>query len=192
MNRLLLCLIISLTSTCVVAQQKKVEVEKKIKPKDAPTSMMETLDSFLKNARKVKIYQELNEHGTSYECKFILNKIHYSIEFSEAGKLEDVEVIQCFTELPKMLQDRIASYLMSNDNFKITKLQKQFSSQRLNDEEVINSALKNIATDTLRYELIVKVKSQNEWKTFEMLFSDTGNFIKKIEIDERTEDHLLY
>jgi len=171
--------------------EKKLEKEKRIKEKELPEKVLKTLQPYLKDVRKLKYYEEFDGSSTSFEAKFIYYQNKFSVEFSEDGNLEDVEVIRCFTELPTAVQNKIVDYLYPNENFKIRKTQKQFSGTAA-DDQLLKDALKNIETHTIRYELIVEVKAEKNWLEYEMLFDSEGNFIKKKQVISRSEDHVLY
>lgn len=185
-------LLISLFCSWQLFGQKKIEYEKRIKKEEMPRASISALSQVIPTAQKLKFYKETNGGSISYEGKFVLNKNHYSVEFNDTGELEDVEQLICFTSLPKNIQYTIADYLMRFQNFKIKKTQKQFSSYTLPDKEVIEKALKNIATGKVNYELIVEVKENREWRHSEMLFDRKGNFISEKEIIGRQADHIIY
>ena len=60
------------------------------------------------------------------------------------------------------------------------------------DSEVIANALQNIATETVRYEIIVETRTNSTWTVYEMLFDDQGGFISQKEVIGRLEDNILY
>lgn len=175
-----------------LSQDKKLEKEERIKRSEAPEGVKELVNPYTKDARRVRYYSEFDGTSTSYEVKFILYKNHFSVEFSKEGVLEDIEVIRCFTELPTITQKSIVGYLYPNDNFKIKKTQKQFRSEDLTDRALLKAAIENKDITGIRYELIVQVKEDGEWTTYEMLFDEVGNFISQREVVARSEDHLLY
>ena len=187
-----LLLIFICLSCAAFAQAKKMEREKRVKKEDIPVAVLNTLEKFMEDARKVRYYLETDVDHRSFEIKFLLHKRLYSVEFNDSGQLEDVEMIIGFKELQKELQKNITSHLGQYDSFKIKKTQKQFSSGSQSDEEVIEMALQNLATETVRYEIIVETKADGYWNTFEMLFDDQGNFISQKEVVGRLADHILY
>lgn len=175
-----------------LAQEKKLEKEERIKPSEAPDGVKEMVSPYTEDARRVRYYSEFDGTSTSYEVKFILHKNKFSVEFSKDGQLEDVEVIRCFTDMPTTTQNNIVDYLYPNDNFKIKKSQKQFRPLDLNERELLDAAIKNKDIAGIRYELIVQVKKDGDWTTYEMLFDEEGRFISQREVVARSEDHLLY
>jgi len=177
--------------SCLTFGQKKFERESRIKEKELPKNMVEKLKPYLNNVKRLKYYEEFDGSSTSYEAKFIYYDNKFSVEFSNEGDLQDVEVIRCFEELPHTVQNNIVEYLYPNNNFKIKKTQKQFSGSGP-DQQIIEDALANIDNDTIRYELIVEVQPEKNWSEFEMLFDADGKFISKKLVIQREEDHVLY
>ena len=174
------------------AQDKKMEREKRIKKEEIPPAALKLLEDQLSKAKKTRYFLETDIDHMSYEIKFLLEGNAYSVEFDSNGQLEDVEMLVNFTKLKSELKDRIRDHLKQYDNFKIKKVQKQFSSGSQSDEEVINAAMQNLPTETVRYEMIVETKAKGSWKIYEMLFDDSGNFISQKRVVGRLEDNILY
>jgi len=78
------------------------------------------------------------------------------------------------------------------DKAKISKIQKQFSSDKWSDEEVIRKALNDNMGDVVKYEMEVNVKADGKWKLLEVLFSSEGAFISQREITKRSAEFILY
>ena len=174
------------------AQDKKTEKETKLKPSEAPIELKQILAQFLDEARKVTYYEESDGSLKSYEVKFRFNDSYYSIEFDDSLRLEDIEVIVNESQLSGEVLSRVKKHLSNQGKFKIDKIQKQFSSDKWADDEVVNQALNNATGDIVRYELEVSLKTESEWKAFEMLFSSDGRFISQREIIKRSSDFVLY
>lgn len=173
-------------------QAKKLEREKRIKKAQMPASALDLLNDYLNKAKKVKYFAETDGDHMSFEIKFLYDACQFSVEFDNAGKLEDVEALVSFKNLEKMRKKNITSHLEQYDNFKVKKTQKQFSSVSQPDSEVIAKALQNIATETVRYEIIVETRTNSTWTVYEMLFDDQGGFISQKEVIGRLEDNILY
>ena len=169
-----------------------MEREKRVKKEEVPVTIINMMNKFTAKAKKVRYYLETDGNHTSFEIKFLLGKNHYSVEFSNSGSLEDVEVVVDFRKLDKSLHENILSHLKKYDNFKVKKVQKQFSSRSQSDEEVIEMAIQNVATEIVRYEIIVETKADGSWTTYEMVFDDLGNFLSEKEVVGRLADHILY
>lgn len=192
--RLLIGIILLLNSCAALAQtgEKKYEKESRIKEDQLPPFMHETLKPYLNSVKKLKYYKEFDGETNSYEAKFIYYKNICSVEFTDQGKLKDVEIHRFFTELPIAVQDTIIEFLNHNKDFKIIKTQKQFTTESMPDSTLLKSALNNANVGTIRYELIAEIKEDKDWKTFELLFDKNGEFLQKREVLNRSEDYLLY
>ena len=193
---MLRCMVIMLVSVCLAsslqAQTKKMEREKRIKKADLPATTLGVLEGFIVTAKKVKYYKETDGKKVSYEVKFLLNKNHYSVEFNEGGHLEDVELLIRFADLSATLRESISKYLKKFDKYKIKKIQKQFSAPSQPSEQVIKKALQGLATEIVRYEIVVETRADASWTTYEMLFDEKGDFISQKEVVGRLADHILY
>lgn len=174
------------------AQEKKLEREKRIKREEVPANILDLVENYLGKAKKVRYFFETDGDHMSFEIKFLLDGCYYSVEFDKNGNLEDVEVIVSFRNLEKERKKSINSHLDQYDNFKVKKVQKQFSSKSEPDKKVIENAIQNIATETVRYEIIVETKTSGSWTVYEMLFDDKGGFISQKEVVGRLEDNILY
>lgn len=179
-------------SFCLLAQEKKMEREKRIKKEEMPAVINNILDKYITKAKKVKYFEETDIGHHSFEVKFFLHHNLYSVEFDDTGNLEDVEMKLGFHKLEKDLRKNITSHMRRYDQFKIKKTQKQFSSGSQTAEQVIELALQNESTEIVRYEIIVETKTNKSWTTYEMLFDRQGNFISQKEVIGRLEDNILY
>lgn len=179
-------------SFCLLAQEKKMEREKRIKKEEMPAVINDILDKYITKAKKVKYFEETDVNHHSFEVKFFLHHNLYSVEFDDTGNLEDVEMKLGFHKLEKDLRKNITSHMRRYDQFKIKKTQKQFSSGSQTAEQVIELALRNESTEIIRYEIIVETKTNKSWTTYEMLFDRQGNFISQKEVIGRLEDNILY
>lgn len=180
------------TTLPLIAQTKKMEREKRVKREVLPQAAINVLEGFIAGARKVRYYHETDGEKVSFEVKFLRNKRHYSVEFNEAGGLEDVELLVRFDQLSETLRENILKHLSQYDKYKIRKTQQQFSSPSQPDEQIIKASLEGLFTEIVRYEIIIETKSQGSWTTYEMLFDEKGDFISQKEVIGRLADHILY
>ena len=190
--RTLICLFFLFFSSQLFSQEKKAEVESKLKDEDIPTQLRSMLDPYLRDARKVKFYEETDGAKRSIEAKFLFEGRFYSVEFDDSLKLEDVEVVQKTSALAPATRDAIVASLGEYDKFKIEKIQKQFAPKNLPDELVIQQAIISDLGELVRYELVVATKADKAWKTWEMLFTFEGVFLSKKEVVKRSADYILY
>ncbi len=178
-----------------MTQDVKNEVETGITAQDMPEKAMKLL-ALMDDAGKVRFYYETDGQKTSYECKLLWQGDTYSIEFYEDGSLMDVEKLMKYRTLPRQVRQPIKAYLHEgHQRAKIKKVQQQFSAATSDktDEEVLKAVLDK-AHDalTIRYELEVAIRKGNEVGTYEMLFDQAGQFLRKRKIVRRSLDNILY
>ncbi|MBS0001183.1 MAG: hypothetical protein KFF73_19520 [Cyclobacteriaceae bacterium] len=193
---ILLFLMVLFSSFISRAQTYKQEKEERIRMEDMPRKALEELQPFIEKAGKVRFYHETDGTRHSYECKFQSKGQIYSIEFSEDGKLEDVEVVVGIRELPDKTATAITDYLGENFNrYIIRKIQKQFTSEngKTGAKEIIEKALEGMDGDLkIKYELEVDGKQDRILVSQEILFDHEGSFLQKRKIIRRQVDNMLY
>ncbi|WP_425390460.1 hypothetical protein [Ekhidna sp.] len=183
-------LIFLIFTISLFSQELKKEKESRLKKDKVPEYMLECLQPYL--SKKATFYREVDGNKKSYEAKLQYDGGKYSIEFDDSLKLEDVELSITIDQIDVNVKEKINAHLSHSQKFKILKIQKQFSSDKRNDREVIDEALKNKTGDIINYELEVGIKHKGKWKFFEMTFSDVGKFLFQREISERTSGYVLY
>lgn len=181
----------SMGSALSANAQNKVEKEYRIKSSQVPK---EALD-FIKKCpfkKKIKWYIEESQNEKSIEAKTFYQKRKYSIEFTNEGEPEDVEIKIPFSELSIDLQNTIQSSLDSIfTKSKIKKNQIQWVGDRATLVSLINK--KNIkAAYTTNYELIVKGKKEKHYHYYELLYSNDGVLLKMLRVVNDNTDNLLY
>jgi len=190
---LLLCLGFSL---CCTAQKSfKHEKESRIEKNAFPQNALELLEKTLpKKVKKLKYYKEQDSLKISYETKLKFEKQKYSIEFSNEGMLEDVEVTIKKKDIPPKTLKKIKSYLNENyKSFRIKKIQQQYSKTTTIDaEKVIKNAFSNKRDALFSYEIIAEVKKKKKRYFIEITFTKDGDFTMVRTIIQSSYDHILY
>ncbi len=184
-----------LTFVCsgmAIAQDVKDERESFITREEVPSEILSVLDSFMSDAQNIKYVEEHDGTHDSYEVKFLLNRKKYSVEFSKDSELEDVEVDIHPSSIPKKTKSKIDETLKTFQHHKITKAQKQFSSDIYSDNKVIEVAIANGTEVKVCYELEISLKEDGHWEDVEMLFDIEGSLLAKKRIIERESDYLLF
>lgn len=181
-----------LISYSLLAQDKKIEKEERLKEEEVPDTILEKVSAYFDLAEQIRFYRETDSEKTSIEVKFLFNKSAFSIEFSDSSELEDIEKTIDFSELNEEIRTNIEKNLSSYKKYKIDKTQIQYSSPNIPDTEIIKQAIEENKGDIIRYELEITLKENKKWKAYEMLFDDTGTFISKREIIERSSDYIMY
>ena len=166
----------------------KVERESRIKSPEVPEKALEYIEQT--SLDKVKWYRETGLESISFEAKFKHERRWYSVEFSEEGVLEDIEIEIDLHQVPEPTRESIDKYLEAEfKRHRIKKVQiqyKQTSLQALIKEEVSK-------TDSPHaFELVVKGKKSRLMKLWEVAFSSKGKFISIDQILNRNSTHLEY
>ncbi|WP_019669111.1 hypothetical protein [Eudoraea adriatica] len=192
--RFLLLVIIALLQYSTSLSQVKVEREHRIKKNQFPDAAHDFIQEKLQDAKKIRFYKETDTTKITYEAKFKKDKLHYSVEFDESGKLEDIEILIKEVDVPEDSWSQITKFLKEKFNkYKIRKIQQQYPITRGETaESTLNNAFQNLLIPSLNYELMVWGKIQEEHADFEILFGADGGFIKMRESLPANYDHVLY
>ncbi|MUP45360.1 hypothetical protein E0K83_06320 [Gramella sp. BOM4] len=176
-----------------LSQNKKIEREKDIALKEMPETAQRYIKNNLpENYRKLRCYYETDGQKESYEAKFKFDGNRYSVEFNQAGKLEDIEVVLKKKELDRNLLQKIEVYLSTrHDRFRIEKIQAQYLSGEKHTAKVLPGGINEHASPD-NYELIVATKNQGKIRKFEMLFDAEGNFVKERKVIRNSYDYLIF
>lgn len=187
-------LVLVLFQFSMVNSQVKVEREHRIKKNQFPETAHEFIQEKLEEAKKIRFYKETDTTKISYEAKFKKDKLYYSIEFDESGKLEDIEISIKEVDVPEVSWSKITKFLNEKfTKFKIRKIQQQYPiTSDETAETTLNNAFQNLLIPSLNYELMVRGKIQDVHSDFEILFGAEGDFIKMKESLPANYDHVLY
>lgn len=180
-----------LTYTRGLSAQDKFEKESRIARREVPLLALQFVDS-LDVQPKVKWYKEEGLNRNSIEAKFKHQKKSYSIEFDTLGVVEDIEVAIDWSSLPTFASSAIIEVLQADClAHKITKTQRQFSgkAQDLRTLFRISAESEDLA---VKYEIVVKCKTEKEISLFEYLFDEKGILISKSKIIFKNSSHLEY
>ncbi|MEM6684600.1 MAG: hypothetical protein AAF617_02300 [Bacteroidota bacterium] len=195
MNYRILFVLLSISLCCSAQKSFKYERETRIEKKAFPQNALELLEKSLpKKVRKVKYYKEQDSLKISYETKLKFEKRKYSIEFSDEGLLEDVEVtIKQKHITPKTLQ-KITNYFNANYNsFRIKKIQRQYNNTATKTPgNVLKNAFSNALDVLYSYEIIAEVKADKKRYFIEITFTKDGDFTMVRTIIQSSYDHILY
>lgn len=169
--------------------QNKFEKEIRVKVKDVPQAAIDFVDD-LAFTKKVKWFREIGLDKISFEAKTKRKGQWYSIEFSEDGSFEDLEIVIEPNEIPDTSYERIISYFDKKyEKFAIEKVQIQYSGNH-----TLNYFLgKGPAVDlNIRYEIVLSSKVEGAFVLLEELFDDEGNFLNSSRIILDRFDNIVY
>ncbi len=165
----------------------KEEKERRIKFNEIPQSAQDYLENWLDKSRRVRYYYETDAEHSSYEAKLIRDRRRFSIEFDEAGKLEDIEELIDFNQISDTVKQAIHSFLIENyGKYSVQRVQRQFlASQSKSYTQLTEEKIGN-------YELEINLTEKSRLQSYEMLFDASGRLKQKRLIVRRSLDNFLY
>ncbi|TPV33873.1 hypothetical protein FJ651_06855 [Paucihalobacter ruber] len=177
-------------NTQMMAQQ-KYEREVRISADDVHPDALKFLKDSPVNS-KVKWYREIGLDTTSIEAKTKYKGQRYSIEFSENGVLEDVEVeIKARDLKPDILKNIEQTIEQAYGDFKIEKIQLQYTGSPQLLKSVFGSSTIPDAV-IIKYELVISSKESETFKRFELLFNEELELERTTEIITKNDINIEY
>ncbi len=166
----------------------KIEIEKGVSEDEIPEIAFEYITS--RNVSKYRWFKEESESGITYEAKFKHNKRKFSVEFSEKGQFEDIEISIAKSEIAEESKSRIEKALSAEfEKYKISKVQIQYKTIDL--KELLSAAIPKLDAPHI-YEIVVKGKKGKSQKLWEFQFNYLGELISFQEIVLRNKPYLEY
>ena len=174
--------------------QVKSEREFRIRESQFPALALEKAKPYLEGVRRLRFYKEIDGTRHSYEIKFKKERLHYSVEFSDSGVLEDIEVRIKPIDIPedswKAVEDHLDTLFTK---YKVRKIQQQYPANAFpSDSAVFRNAFQNLLLPQIRYELVVQGKIPEGYRDYEILYDARGGFLNKRESLPPNYDHVLY
>ncbi len=184
-------LVVVLLFSCNALSQKKFERESRLTKSELPDFAV-AFESIFEDGQSIKWYLEEGLERYSIEAKYKRNGKRYSVEFDTLGTLEDVEIEIDQSEIPQETYRSICERLIAEgDRHKIDKIQIQYTGEEQVLKEVSVSGKCEVDCLT-RYELVVRIRKDNELSSFEYLFSEDGTLERRSEIIIQTSSNLEY
>jgi hypothetical protein len=171
--------------------QEKYEHERRIKADQVPISAVQFVKS-VSEGKKVKWFEETSQAGTSIEAKFKIEGYRYSIEFSTAGEIQDLEIEVSKDDVSQIIFEKIEYGLDSLfTKFKIQKIQIHYngSEEKLLKVKQGESVPSELNTG---FELVIRGKSKEGVEMYEVFFDAEGSLIRKSIIILNPTDNLVY
>jgi hypothetical protein len=174
--------------------QYKYEREHRIRKVQFPQNALKYIDEKLDDAKRIRFYKETDSIKVSYEAKFKKDRLWYSVEFDQEGKLEDIEILIKPIDIPDDCFAKIETYLSSHfKKYRIRRLQQQYPiSTGESVQTTIKNAFQNLMLPSINYEFIVAGKKNKVYEQFEILFDAKGNFKHMRKSLPPNYDHVLY
>jgi hypothetical protein len=184
-----LAMLLYLNSSLSYAQEKQ-EQEFRIDDSEVP----EAASSFIAQVpvkKSFRWYKEKNGSLVTFEAKGRWNRHEISIEFNDAGVIEDIEITQKMRSIPQAVRERITAVLKEESSrYRIKKMQYQF----VGKPEVLLALLMRDSLEQLasNYELVVQVKVDNAYHIYEYLFDNSGKLTQRLEVMERNSFNIQF
>ena len=174
--------------------QYKYEREHRIKKNQFPAVAHAVIEEQLADARRIRYYRETDSTKISYEAKFKVDRLHYSVEFDQEGNLEDVEILIKEVDIPNESFTNMTAFLEENfTKYRIRRIQQQYPVSAFESvEETIKNAFQNLLLPSIKYELVVAGRKDKGFEDFEILFDADGKFLNMRKSLPVNYDHILY
>ncbi|MBO0330626.1 hypothetical protein [[Muricauda] lutisoli] len=178
----------------ITIAQNKYEQESRIDKDDFPRNSYLLIEDYLEDAKRVRFYQESDSTKKSYEAKFKKRRLHYSVEFDQEGKLEDVEFKIKERDIPNDSWETIQFYLEKNHKkYRVKKIQQQYPTRKGQSlEETLHNAFQNLILPEVNYELVFSAKESDGFQEYEALFDSEGELKRIRKSFPQSYDHVLY
>ena len=154
--------------------QQKFEKEYRIKSDDVPITAIKFIEK-ITDKKRLKWVAEESHDGKTIEAKFHKYRTKYSVEFNIKAQLIDSEVLTSISNLPASEKALLEKALHEEfTKFRIRKIQKQFKNITLDQIETFFNSKGNKDFNVYNFEVVVKGKSKDRFKLYELLISKTG------------------
>ncbi len=177
------------------AQELKIEEESRIKSDLVPEKAFNWVQEAFPSSPKTKWFREVasptnsNEiQHISFEAKLKFHGSVYSIEFSESGDLEDVEITKKLHDLPETHRKTLKQAFDKYPKFRLQKLQEQWTGE---SSEVQNAVVTGKTEKVItRYEVEFEGDVDAIHAYWEALFETDGALIQIRQIYLRPSDNM--
>ena len=180
--------------SCACFSQAKNEKEERIKQSEFPKVAQSYFNFISHDAKYLKFFKETDGDKKSFEAKFKVDKLHYSVEFDTLGNLEDIEIVIKKKYIPKNIYKKIDSYFDSNfKKTRIIKIQKQYVNYiGKSDKYFIRHIVEYPDDKHTHFEIIAEIKTKNKNLLKEFTFNRNGIFEKSRLVTSSSYEHALY
>ena len=192
--KLKLVLFVVLCFGQLAVSQTKNEKEERITLSEFPMAAQKAIETLPRNCKRINFYKETDGQKQSFEVKFKYRGKRYSLEFSNEGIIEDLEVVVKFKTLKANIKTKIKDYFTSSySKHKVMKVQKQYVyNSKIEASQFINNILSQDFGIAPNFEIIAEVKADKQRHLREFLFDKNGAFINFRTINPTSYEHVLY
>ena len=174
--------------------QSKHEKETRISSSEFPEVSHRYFNGIANQVNYLKYFREEKGDRVSFEAKFKLNKLHFSVAFNSEGILEDIEIYIKKKHIPENVLSNINDYLDKNyDKTRHIEIQKKYiNNTSKNDKQFIDHILENSEGNNTHYKIITETKTDGQHELREITFSSKGVFEKSRIVTSSSYEHALY
>lgn len=189
MRTLYIVLAFCFYSLALSAQEVKKEREERVRAMEVPRKSLSWLSKSFPAIKRVKWYREETSGRKSFEAKFKRKGSKYSVEFSESGVIEDIEISKGLSDLPESIRQKLKAAFAGYSKFKLIEFQEQWTagSPQLLQQALLSQESTQIIT---RYEVVFKAMIEGEHTLWEGLFDAEGRLLSKRKVALRPTDNL--
>jgi len=177
-----------------ISSQTKNEIEKRINLSELPETAQILVSKLPSNCMRLRFYMETDGDKQSFEAKFKHRKKLYSLEFSENGIIEDIEVVTKFKRIKEATKKRINNYFSeSYTKHRLIKIQRQYIySNEYNSIDFVKNILSENSKAKTNFEIIAEVKLEKARAIKEFTFNNYGTFLNFRVLKPTSYEHVLY
>ncbi|MGB3605755.1 hypothetical protein [Psychroserpens sp.] len=177
-----------------LSAQNKVEKESRIEVDELPQTIVTVLSTLPEDAKRIRYYKETDGDKHSFESKFKFRRHWHSVEFSNFGILEDIEITVKERDIPDLVKLVISNYLNAqSQKFNFIKIQEQYI---FDPNQTVIPFLNSVVTNRMQmqcnYEIIVALKQNTVWQLKEMTFDSKGEFMNSRTIQPDSYEYIMY
>ncbi|TBN03345.1 hypothetical protein EYD45_10080 [Hyunsoonleella flava] len=174
--------------------QAKNEKEERIPLSEFPKIAQNYFNSFSHKVKYLKFYRETDGEKQSFEAKFKIKKLYYSVEFDTEGKLEDVEIVIKEKYIPKSTFSEISGYFDANyRKTRLLKIQKQYVNYtNRSDKAFLQHIVEHPNDRHTHFEIIAEIKTDDLHELREFTFDKNGKFEAYRKVTSSSYEHALY
>ncbi|EAR16877.1 hypothetical protein [Robiginitalea biformata] len=193
-GRLQAFVFILLLALAPASAQQKQEREFRIRKAQFPESAREVMEPYLEGVRRLRYYKEIDSARSSFEMKFKHRRLHYSIEFTPEGELEDAEVRIRPVDIPNETLEAIQAHLKGTyGRYRVRKIQQQYPRASFeSDTQTLKNAFQNLLLPEIRYELVIQTRQDSGLAHYEFLYDSEGRLLRIRESLPPNYNHVLY
>ncbi|MEW4923312.1 hypothetical protein [Algibacter sp. 2305UL17-15] len=187
-------ILIFLCFTSLCSSQSKNEKEERIPISEFPEIAQSYFNTISHDVKYLKFYKETDGDKLSFEAKFKIKKLYYSVEFDTLGKLEDIEIVIKKKYIPKNTLKEILKYFDTNfRKSRFLKIQKQYVNYtKKSDKQFIQHIVDNPNDKHTHFEIIAEIKTKQKHELREFIFDKNGIFKTSRIVTSSSYEHALY